>query len=445
MKKILLLGAGRSATVLINYLLTNAAQENWHVSIGDVAVTHLPTAWHENPSARLFVFNVHESTQLEKEVGAADVVISMLPASFHLLVAQACLDKEKHLVTASYVSPEINSLHEEAQAKGLTFMMECGLDPGIDHMSALKIIHQITARGGTLTSFKSFTGGLVAPESDNNPWHYKFTWNPRNVILAGQGIAKFIQNGNYKYIPYQHLFNRTESFLVEGFGYFDGYPNRDSLSYRQLYGLENIDTMVRGTLRRTGYCQAWHVLVQLGLTDDSYTLANSENMTYRALVESLLPDTEERKSMKERVANYVHLPLDAPQLYLVEWTGLFDEIPIGLPMATPAQALEKLLAQRWQLSPGDKDMIVMLHQFEYELEGNRHSLSSSLVVLGDDEVQTAMAKTVGLPLGIVTKLLLQGKIIKTGVVVPLNPEIYEPVLAELEQHGVMFVEREGRL
>ncbi|WP_066831042.1 saccharopine dehydrogenase family protein [Rufibacter ruber] len=442
MKKILLLGAGRSASVLIEYLVSQAAAEQWEVAIGDVCVDHLPSSVQLSSYTHTFVFDVHNREQREREIAKAEVVISMLPALFHPLVAQSCLALGRHLITASYVTPELKALSAAAEAKGLVFVMECGLDPGIDHMSAMKIIHQVKQQGGTVTAFKSFTGGLLAPESDNNPWHYKFTWNPRNVIVAGQGTARYIENGTYKYIPYPQLFKRTETILVDGFGYFDGYANRDSLSYRQPYGLQEVPTLLRGTLRRSGYCQAWQVLVQLGLTDDSYVLENSANMTYRELVESFLPGTDQELTLKERVAAHVGLAPDAEELYMVGWTGLFDELPIGLENATPAQALEKLLVPRWKLSPGDKDMIVMQHLLEYDLNGEHKKLTSSLVVLGEDEVHTAMAKTVGLPIGIATKLLLQGQIQQRGVVVPLQPELYEPILAELEQLGVQFTEKE---
>ncbi|ALJ01158.1 saccharopine dehydrogenase family protein [Rufibacter tibetensis] len=442
MNKILLLGAGRSATVLIDYLLSNATIHNWQLAIGDVSVEHLTQKLALYSQARAFVFDVQNEEQRRTEIGQAHVVISMLPALFHPLVAQTCLELGQHLVTASYVPSQIKEMHEEAKAKRLTFLMECGLDPGIDHMSAMRIIHQIQGQGGNITSFKSFTGGLMAPESENNPWHYKFTWNPRNVILAGQGTAKYKQDGAYKYIPYPQLFRRTETFLVEGFGYFDGYANRDSLGYVEPYGLQNIQTMLRGTLRRPGYCQAWHVLVQLGLTDDSYSLEDSAHMTYWELVESCLPTAPKQgMSLKEQVAAYVGLNPEAEEMQLIEWTGLFEEVPIGLDKATPAQALEKLLVPKWKLSPGDKDMIVMLHQFEYELNGAQKKLTSSLVVLGDDEVHTAMAKTVGLPVGIAVKHLLLGRLQTKGVVVPLQAELYQPILEELEQNGIRFVEK----
>jgi saccharopine dehydrogenase-like NADP-dependent oxidoreductase len=441
MKNILLLGAGRSASVLIDYLLSNAPQENWLLAIGDVRVDHLSGSVLTNPLVRAFTFDVHDAAQREEEISKADVVISMLPAMFHPLVATTCLAQAKHLVTASYVPEDIKQLHAQAQEKGLMFLMECGLDPGIDHMSAMQIIHHLQGQGATITSFKSFTGGLMAPESDTNPWHYKFTWNPRNVILAGQSTAKYIENGSYKYIPYPRLFSRTETFAVEGYGLFDGYANRDSLGYREPYGLQEIPTMLRGTLRRPGYCQAWQVLVQLGLPDDTYFLDNPQEMTYRELVESFLPAGHDTASLRERIAEYVGIAPDAKELDLIDWAGLLEDEPIAMITATPAQALEKLLTQKWQLSPGDKDMIVMLHLFEYELDGQKHKLTSSLVVLGDDEVHTAMAKTVGLPVGIATKLLLQGNLKQTGVVVPLQTELYTAILQELQTYGVEFQER----
>ncbi|GAB3829386.1 hypothetical protein GCM10028895_44180 [Pontibacter rugosus] len=310
-------------------------------------------------------------------------------------------------------------------------------------MSAMRVIRSIKAAYGTLTSFKSYTGGLVAPESDNNPWHYKFTWNPRNVVLAGQGTAKYIKEGQYKYIPYYKLFKRTDELFVEGYGHFEGYANRDSLSYREPYGLLDIPTMLRGTLRRQGYCEAWDVFVQLGLTDDSYDLDGSERMTYRTFVESFLPPASAAsQSMAERISLYLDIPVDGEVMQKLEWLGLFEETPVALTAATPAQVLEKILKEKWTLAPGDKDMIVMQHLFAYDLNGEQREVTSTLVAKGDDEVQTAMAKTVGLPVGILAKLLLQGRITHRGVVIPIYPELYEPVLNELEQYGITFVEQE---
>jgi saccharopine dehydrogenase-like NADP-dependent oxidoreductase len=443
MKKILLLGAGRSASSLIKYLCDTATAEGWRLRIGDISVVHLQPLLTSVVCLDIIIFDVHNARQREEEVSQADLVISLLPAAFHIEVARECLRQEKHLITASYVTPAFVAMQEEAQEKDLTFIMESGLDPGLDHMSAMAVIRRIKAAGGRLTSFKSYAGGLVAPESDTNPWRYKFTWNPRNVVLAGQDTAKFIRNGEYKYIPYHQLFRRTEALYVEGYGDFEGYANRDSLSYREPYGLLDIPNMLRGTLRRQGYCEAWNVLVQLGLTDDSYILEGSEHMTYSSYIKSFLPPAaSENQSLAERISLYIGIPADGEVMQKLIWLGLFEETPVEMAEATPAQVLEKILKEKWALAPGDKDMIVMQHLFEYELNGQKRETTSTLVVTGDDEVHTAMAKTVGLPVGILAKLLLQNKIEKRGVVIPIYPEFYEPVLEELKQFGVDFVERE---
>ncbi|ARS34096.1 saccharopine dehydrogenase C-terminal domain-containing protein [Pontibacter actiniarum] len=443
MKKILLLGAGRSASSLIKYLFDNATSESWYITIGDINVAHLQPLVEPVAFAQTITFDVHNDVQRAEEVSKADLVISLLPAIFHIEVAKECLKQERNLITASYVSSAFLALHEEAQQKNLSIIMESGLDPGIDHMSAMRVIRSIKEAGGKLTSFKSYTGGLVAPESDNNPWRYKFTWNPRNVVLAGQGTAKYIKQGQYKYIPYHKLFKRTDELFVEGYGHFDGYANRDSLSYREPYGLLDIPTMLRGTLRRQGYCEAWDVFVQLGLTDDSYTLDGSDQMTYRTFVESFLPPaTSPGQPMAERISLYLGVPADGEVMEKLAWLGLFEDTPVELAAATPAQVLEKILKEKWTLAPGDKDMIVMQHLFAYELNGEQREVTSTLVAMGDDEVQTAMAKTVGLPVGILAKLMLQGKITHRGVVIPIYPELYEPVLEELEEHGIKFVEQE---
>lgn len=443
MKNILLLGAGRSASSLIRYLFNHAPTEEWQITIGDIVVADLQALVEPLPFARAIVFDVHNEEQRIGEVSKADIVISLLPAAFHLEVARECVKQGKHLITASYATPAFQVLQQEAKEKGLTFLMECGLDPGIDHMSAMAVIHGIKQQGGKLLSFKSYTGGLVAPESDNNPWRYKFTWNPRNVVLAGQGTAKYIVDGQYKYIPYHQLFKQTKDIFVEGYGTFEGYANRDSLSYRELYGLQDIPTMLRGTLRRKGYCQAWDAFVQLGLTDDSYILNSSENMTYRGFVESFLPPAVEVcQTTEQRLSKFLRIDENSEVMQKLKWLDLFTDTSVALSNATPAQVLEKILKEKWQLEPGDKDMIVMQHLFEYEWKGEKKEVSSTLVVTGEDEVHTAMAKTVGLPVGILTKLVLQGKVKHHGLVVPVYPDLYEPVLEELKQFGIELIEKE---
>ncbi len=433
MKKILILGAGRSSASLISYLLKQSQQQGWEVTVGDYSEENARERV-KGYSARAIAFEATNEMLKREEVAKADLVISMLPPAHHLTVAETCVEYGKHLLTASYVSPEISALDEKAKKKNILILMECGLDPGIDHMSALKEIHKLKQEGVKITSFCSYTGGLVAPESDNNPWNYKISWNPRNVVLAGQGTVKYLENGQFNYIPYHKLFSRTEKIVVNGYGEFEGYANRDSLKYRSVYGLEEVATFIRGTLRSPGYCGAWDVFVQLGMTDDSYLLENSVELTYKDFVSSYLPVSD--KSVKDRLREY--LGLDEEILFKLEWLGLFGDEKINEQQVTPAQALQKLIEKKWKLEKGDKDMIVMQHKFGYKWQGKQKELASSLVVIGDDSVYTAMAKTVGLPLGIAAKLILQGKIKLTGVQIPVLKELYEPILAELEEYGIVF-------
>ncbi|MBC7438437.1 MAG: saccharopine dehydrogenase NADP-binding domain-containing protein, partial [Flavobacterium sp.] len=280
MRNILIIGAGRSASSLIKYLLDKSDQENLHLTIGDLSLSLAQQKTNNHQNATAIALDICDENQRKTEIQKADIVISMLPAHLHIEVAKDCIAFKKHLVTASYISDAMQALDEDAKANNLIFMSEVGLDPGIDHMSAMKIIDEIRAKGGKMILFESFCGGLVAPESDNNLWNYKFTWAPRNVVLAGQGgAAKFIQEGTYKYIPYHKLFRRTEFLEVEGYGKFEGYANRDSLKYRSIYGLEDVLTLYRGTIRRVGFSKAWNMFVQLGMTDDTYLIDNSETIS----------------------------------------------------------------------------------------------------------------------------------------------------------------------
>ncbi|MVN77282.1 saccharopine dehydrogenase [Hymenobacter sp. HMF4947] len=446
--RLLLLGAGRSASALIQYLLRHAPAEKWFLTVADTQPAHLvPVLAAHSEYARAVPFDVHNAARLDELVSQADLVVSMLPAAFHPVVAQACLQHRRHLATASYVGPEVQALHTEAAAAGLVFLMECGLDPGLDHMSAMQTIDKLRAAGGRLTSFRSYCGGLVAPESEgSNPWRYKFSWNPRNVVLAGQGgDAKYLENGELKFIPYPQLFARAEVVAVPGHGHFEGYANRDSLSYREAYGLADIQTMLRGTLRRPGYCAAWQVLVALGLTDDSTLLGNSAIQPWQALVASRLPTPAAPENGAAELARQFQLDPHGPELERLAWLGLFTERPVGLANATAAQLLEHLLLDKWQLGPHDRDQVVMQHQFEYELHGEVHRRTASLVVTGTDATHTAMAQTVGLPLGMAVRRVLRGEVAGRGVVIPTTAELYEPILAELAaEYGLAFQETDER-
>ncbi|MFM7080200.1 MAG: saccharopine dehydrogenase C-terminal domain-containing protein, partial [Bacteroidota bacterium] len=336
---------------------------------------------------------------------------------------------------------KVSSFEEHARKRGVMIISECGLDPGIDHMSAMEIIDRLRFEGATITAFKSYTGGLVAPESNNNPWGYKFSWNPRNVILAGQATACFIADGNYRYVPYSRIFSEIETISVPGHGAFDGYANRDSLSYRNSYGLHHIPTMVRGTLRQRGYCRAWNVFVALGLTDDQVRIHDAGSMTYRQLVESFIPSSIKGETVEERVARLCGLPVDGEAMSMVTWTGIFDDTIIPMDQATPAQILQHLLEQKWRLMPEDRDMIVMYHEFEYVVDESKKRITSSLVVEGEDSVMTAMAKTVGLPMAITALKIIDGSIkLPGGNHIPVSKEIYVPVLKSLASMGIVFKE-----
>ena len=442
MRTILIIGAGRSASSLIQYLLNKSVTENLHLVIGDLSLDLAQKKTNNHPNATAIALDIFDENQRKKAIQIADIVISMLPAHLHIEIAKDCVIYKKHLVTASYVSDAMKELDAAAKENNLIFMNEIGLDPGIDHMSAMKVIDEIKDKGGKMLLFESFCGGLVAPESDTNLWNYKFTWAPRNVVLAGQGgVAKFIQEGAYKYIPYCNLFRRTEFLDVEGYGRFEGYSNRDSLKYRSVYGLDDVLTVYRGTIRKVGFSKAWNMFVQLGMTDDSYVMENSEKMSYRTFVNSFLPyHPTDSVEIKTRLI----LKIDQDDIMwdkLLELDLFNPNKKVGLKNATPAQILEKILTDSWTLQPEDKDMIVMYHKFGYELNGKKEQIDSKMVCIGDDQTYTAMAKTVGLPVAMVTLLILNGKIKTPGVQLPIRKEVYKPILKELEEYGVVFKEQ----
>ena len=442
MKSILVIGAGRSSSSVIKYLLQNAENENWRVVVGDLDLELAKSKVEGFSRGEALLFDATSESFVKEEITKADLVISMLPAHMHVGIAEECINQKKHLITPSYVSKEMKALDEKAKDNGVLIMNELGVDPGIDHMSAQKILDEIKEMGGEMTCFESFTGGLVAPESDDNIWNYKFTWNPRNVVLAGRGgAAKFIQEGRYKYIPHNRLFRRTEIIEIDGYGKFEGYANRDSLSYREVYNLEDIPTIYRGTLRRVGFCRFWDVLVKLGMTDESYVMENTETMTYREFTNSFLAyDSHNKVELKLR--HYMKIDQDDPVWEKLVELDLFKDIVIGVKDASPAKVLQQILEAKWSLKEDDKDMIVMWHKLGFKLNGENREINSSMVYIGADQTYTAMSDTVGLPLAICAKMVLQGKITEVGVQLPLAKNIYNPILDELATLGVVFSEKE---
>lgn len=442
MRKILVIGSGKSSPYLIKYFLDKSESENLNITIGDINIEHAKKLIGNNENAQVIVLDVFDQQSRSNAIKDADIVVSMLPARFHIEVAKDCIAYKKNMVTASYINTEMQALDDAAKANGLIFMNEIGVDPGIDHISAMQVINRIRDKGGQLILFESFTGGLVAPESDDNLWNYKFTWNPRNVVVAGQGgAAKFLQEGKYKYIPYNRLFRRTEFLDVEGYGRFEVYANRDSLKYQNAYGLNHIKTLYRGTMRRVGFSRAWNIFVQLGMTDDSYTINDSDNMSYRDFVNAFLPYSP-TDSVELKLRHSLKIDQDDIVWEKLQELDIFSsKKKVGLKKATPAQILQKILMDTWTLKQEDKDMIVMYHKFGYELNGKTLQIDSTMVTIGQDQTYTAMAKTVGLPVAMATLVILNGKIKTPGVQIPITKEIYTPILKELKEYGIFFSEK----
>ncbi|HEY6505969.1 MAG TPA: saccharopine dehydrogenase C-terminal domain-containing protein [Chitinophagaceae bacterium] len=506
MKQILLFGAGKSATVLIDYLLANAAEGNWKLIVADADKELAESKIGNSPFGTVASFDITNEEKRSEYVSAADIVISMLPPTLHFLVAKSCVKFSKHLLTASYVDDQIKSLSEEVAEKGILFLCEMGLDPGIDHMSAMKIIDEIHAKGGKITSFKSHCGGLVAPESDDNPWHYKISWNPRNIILAGKAGAHYKEKGEEIRLKYEELFAADRAVDIPGIGLLGWYPNRDSLSYTSLYGLEDAATFIRTTLRHPDFMYGWKNVVELNLTNeelqyetDDRTLASvfkehmdrnnfgdwlQHKMTERfketqemltnltKLMEAEQEAEEEGENIpksflsaddkgnleemeiediKTKAAAFVAHKMHEANLTLKQliFLGLDDQdILVNKGLCSAADILQFAVEKKLSLQPHDKDMIVMLHEFEYELDpstgsGQKSKIKSSLVVKGENSLRTAMAKTVGLPLGIAAKLILSGEVKLTGLHIPTMKEIYKPVLKELESGDIIFHEQEN--
>ena len=440
MQTVLILGAGLSSTSLIKYFLDNS-QNQWKIRVGDIKLKNALERVNGHTNGEAFRFDVHDPDQRRKEVEQASIVISMLPARMHHLVAECCVELAKDMVTASYLSPAIRALDNEARKKGVVLMNECGVDPGIDHMSAMQMIHKIREEGGELKAFESSTGGLVAPGFENNPWKYKFTWNPRNVVLAGHDGARFLHNGKFKYIPYNKVFQRIETIQVPDLGEFEVYGNRDSLTYRETYGLHNLETMFRGTIRRPGFCEAWDTFVQLGATDDTYIMEDTEEMSYRDFINSFMAYRTDIP-VEQKLLNYLDLDKDSDMMDRLRWLGIFDDTKVGVAGLSPAKVLQKILEEKWQLEPDDKDMIVMQHQFDFEKEGIRKKRFSTMVCIGENTLHTAMSLTVGLPLAMIARRILEGDYKEKGVQLPIQAEIYNPVLEELKEYGIRFVENE---
>jgi saccharopine dehydrogenase-like NADP-dependent oxidoreductase len=439
MSNILLFGAGKSASCLIKYLIDFADLDNNQLHIVDMQTSHLQNRFPNNAFLQLHNLNLLENeTERIELIENADIVLSLLPPSLHIIIAKDCLLKEKNLITASYVSPEMEALHQNVLDKNLLFMCEMGLDPGIDHMSAMEIIKRIELQGGKITSFKSHCGGLVAPESDTNPWHYKISWNPRNIVTAGQAGATFLQDGFEKKLNYENIFENCDNIQLPPLGELAFYPNRDSMHYIKLYDLKNATTLMRTTLRYPIFTKAWDVIIAMGLTEEK-DIVDSDNLSFKKWISNKMKISE--SEVDSTISNYCKNEKEL--IHAIQYLNLNSNEIIKKGNCSSADILQSVIEAKWKLETTDKDMIAMQHEFNYEINGEKKYLSSSLVVKGEDNVYTAMAKTVGLPMGILARLLLQNKIKNIyGLQIPILSEVYEPVLQELKVNGIIFEERE---
>ncbi len=437
MHTILIAGAGKSSIYLIQYILSYAPRNKWKVIVADGDANLIKEKIGKSTFAEAAVIDITNNAQREPLVMRADMVVSLMPPHLHILLAKDCLKHKKHLITSSYISDEIKEMDKAVKDAGLMFMCEMGLDPGIDHMTANKIIHGIHRVAGVITSFKSYCGGIIAPEADNNPWHYKFSWNPKNVVTAGFGGAKYLDKGKHVELPYEKMFEHNKKISVEGLGLLAYYPNRDSLRYLALYDVPEVKTFMRATLRHPAFCKAWGALVALGLTiqDDTFDTAGQ---TYASWVKK-----KSGYNNKGGLPHYItqHSNADDKVLSMLQWLGIFEEKPLPAGRFSSADILHQLLLEKWEMAPEDKDMVVMHHEFEYLHKGRPIKLASSMVIIGENREHSAMAKTVGLPIGILVRLVMNKKIVPpTGVVMPIMPSVYRPVLTELAHYGIVFTD-----
>jgi saccharopine dehydrogenase-like NADP-dependent oxidoreductase len=498
MKRILIFGAGKSSTYLIEYLSKLLVTKNWQLCVADANLELAKEKVRDLANTEAVSVDVMNNDQRITLVDSSDIVISLLPPPLHYLVAVDCVASKKSLLTASYIDDNTRELAEQINNNELLFLCEMGLDPGIDHMSAMRLIDRIRSAGGTINSFKSHCGGLVAPASDDNPWHYKVSWNPRNIVLAGKAGAHFKENGQIKTYQYEELFDANRVVEIPELGYLSWYPNRDSLNYSRLYQSDDARTFIRSTLRDPEFCFGWKNIIDLKLTNetiqydtDGMTLQQffqlhfnqngfsdwiEKQLTARfAQTKSLLEKLQELLAAEEEVeaekkselqefmmvdnegelmdinidevknkaaatvAGQMHeANLSLKQLFFL---GMDDDTTyINKGKCSAADVLQFAMEHKLALKPGDRDMVVMMHELEYTMDGKSHYLNSSLVTQGEDHIRTAMAKTVGLPLGIATRLILEGKINLKGLHIPIVPEIYEPVLEELERYNIRFQE-----
>lgn len=447
MKNILVLGAGQSSPYLIKYLLEAAEKNSWYVTVADMNYELAMSRLNGSQFGNAVEFDVNDEKLRNTLIKNSDIVVNFLAPPFQYLIALDCLQHEKSVITASYENPRVAELNKDAMRKGILILNEMGLDPGIDHMSAMKIITNIRERKGEITSFISYGSGIPAPEVNANPLNYCLTWNPRNVVMAGEAGAQYMELGKIKLLPHYEVFQRTWTVDVDGVGTLEAYPNRDSLIYLDVFKLKKLHTMIRGTLRYPGWSETWNQIVRLGLPNENLKIPELSKRTYAEFTEMFLPLNASGTKLSTRLANFLGINPTGKIMQNIKWLGLLDDRLIGGNPKTPAEVLVRLMSEKMMLPKGGRDMIVLVHEIEAEFpnEKKKERITSTLVDYGEPDGLTAIAKTVGLPAAIATKLVLSGEIPLTGCQIPTHPMIYGKVLAELENFGVKFSEKVEQL
>ncbi|MFQ6069690.1 MAG: saccharopine dehydrogenase C-terminal domain-containing protein [Candidatus Aminicenantales bacterium] len=440
MKKVLILGAGLVARPLVRYLLE---QPDFEVEVASRTVSKAVNLINNHPQGRAKELNLKNEEALRKEIREADLVVSMVPYSFHPRVAEYCIACGKHMVTTSYVSDAMRALDSEARREGVLILNEIGLDPGIDHMEAMRIIHGINKKGGEVESFTSFCGGLPAPEANNNPFGYKFSWSPIGVLMAGKNSAEYLREGKEVYIPSERLFDSCWPLSIEGLGEFEAYPNRNSLPYIDTYGIQNTKTMIRGTIRNKGWCRTMKAIRSLGLLDEEPE--EWTDFTCERFLRHVMKNPPER-DLRKAMCLSLGVEENSDVIRNIEWLDLLSGEPLPLERGSALEVLAEIMRRKMKYEEGERDMIILQHEFvALYPDGKKEKITSSLVDFGIPGGDSSMARTVGLPAAIGSRLILEEKIKETGVYIPVLPEIYEPILRELKEEGISFKEKRETL
>ena len=434
MSSALVLGAGLVARPLVRYLLDHDV----HVRVASRTVSKAQNLIADHPNGEAIEWTVDQTDRLRTMIGDTDLAISLLPAAHHVEVAELCISLGKQMASTSYVSPEMRALDGGAKAAGIVVLNECGVDPGIDHMSAMRIIHGVEKRGGKVVSFMSYCGGLPAPESNTNPYGYKFSWSPRGVLLAGTNDGRYRKDGTDISVPGAELFSHYWHLNVPGMDELEAYPNRDSLPYADLYGLGDIPTMFRGTLRNKGWCDTLKAIVELGYTDTKEL--DWSGKTFVDLGWHVL-GTQPGGDLRAVVADRLRIAADSPVLERMAWLGLFSDEKIPIERGGAVDILTARMLDLMPYAEGERDMIILHHEFVAEYPNQpREGITSTLIDYGIPDGDSSMSRTVGLPVAIGSRMILEGRFTKPGVWVPVIPELYNPILDELETLGIKMVE-----